>query len=117
MNQLFVSHVVNFEENVQNRFKEMYVFIAGILNNSEECISYGIPTFKINGKNCFHFAAYKKHIGVYPGAKGIELFSEKFSNFPQSKGTFQLPHSKEIPWEILKELVVWCKINCEKRSE
>ncbi|MCE8429122.1 MAG: DUF1801 domain-containing protein [Candidatus Methanoperedens sp.] len=39
-----------------------------------EAISYHMPTFKLNGKNLVHFAAFKNHIGFYPIPSGIEAF-------------------------------------------
>lgn len=46
--------------------------IRNTLPNTKECISWGMPTFK--GKhNIIHFAANKKHLGLYPGEKAIDI--------------------------------------------
>ena len=47
---------------------------------AEEAISYGMPTFKLNG-NLVHFAAYKNHIGFYPTPSGIEAFKNEISQY------------------------------------
>jgi uncharacterized protein YdhG (YjbR/CyaY superfamily) len=44
---------------------------------AEEAISYGIPTFKLNGKNLVHFAGWKNHIGFYPTPSGTKAFAKE----------------------------------------
>lgn len=69
-----------------------------------EKISYGMPTFYLNG-NLVHFAAFKKHIGFYPAPSGIENFKDKLEEYKTSKGTIQFPFDKEIPYELVSEIV------------
>jgi len=66
-----------------------------------------MPTYW-NGHNIIHFAAAKKHIGVYPGPEAVERFSTKLQGFHFSKGTIQLPYSKSLPNELISEIAVWC---------
>jgi uncharacterized protein YdhG (YjbR/CyaY superfamily) len=71
---------------------------------AEEKMSYGIPTVTLNG-NLVHYAAFKNHIGFYPGPKGIEMFQEKISEYKSSKGSIQFPISAPIPYLLIKEIV------------
>jgi uncharacterized protein YdhG (YjbR/CyaY superfamily) len=71
---------------------------------AEEAISYGIPTFKLNG-NLVHFAAYKRHIGFYPTASGIAAFKNDLASYRLSKGTVQFPLDRAIPFRIVKRIV------------
>ena len=72
----------------------------------EETISYGIPTFKLHG-NLVHYAAYKNHIGFYPGAAGIEIFKDKLARYKLSKGTVQFPIDEPIPFDLIREIVLF----------
>jgi len=45
--------------------------------DAEEAISWGMPTFRFHG-NLVHFAAYKNHIGFYPGSSAINAFHKGF---------------------------------------
>jgi uncharacterized protein YdhG (YjbR/CyaY superfamily) len=56
-----------------------------------ETISYQMPTFKLNGKNLVHFAAFKHHIGFYPTPSGIEQFKKELSPYKWSKGSIAIP--------------------------
>ena len=71
---------------------------------AEEAMTYGIPTFKLNG-NLVHFAAFKKHIGFYPTPTAIEKFSKELSEYNISKGTVRFPLDKPIPYSLIKEIV------------
>jgi len=54
---------------------------------AQETIAYGMPTFRLNG-NLVHFAAFKRHIGFYPGGpSAIVAFKKELSQYKQSKGT------------------------------
>lgn len=72
--------------------------------DAKEKISYGIPTFVLHG-NLVHFAAYKRHIGFYSGANGIEAFKNELAEYKWSKGAVQFPVDKQLPYELIKEIV------------
>ncbi len=70
-----------------------------------ETISYGIPTFDINGKHLVFFAAFKKHIGFFPTPSVIDNFKDELSEYKTSKGTIQFPLDKPIPFDLIKKIV------------
>ncbi len=73
----------------------------------EEKLSWGMPTFRLK-HNIIHFALAKQHIGLYPGAEAVAHFDAQLADFKHSKGTIQLPHKKELPLELVKEITAWC---------
>ncbi|MDZ4860382.1 MAG: DUF1801 domain-containing protein [Candidatus Hydrogenedentes bacterium] len=72
---------------------------------AEEAISYQIPTFKLNGKNLIHFAAFTNHIGLYPAPRGVDEFKEELSVYDGGKGTVQFPFDQPIPVELISRIV------------
>lgn len=72
--------------------------------DAKEKISYGMPTFFLNG-NLVHFAAQKNHIGFYPAPSGIEKFKEQLAGYKSSKGAVQFPYDKPIPYDLISEIV------------
>jgi uncharacterized protein YdhG (YjbR/CyaY superfamily) len=78
--------------------------IKTIAPKAEETISYGIPTFKLYG-NLIHFAAYKNHIGFYPGTSGIAEFLKEISKYKNSKGAVQFPLKEDLPIDLIKKIV------------
>jgi uncharacterized protein YdhG (YjbR/CyaY superfamily) len=72
---------------------------------SVEGISYGIPTFKMNGKNLVHFAGWKNHIGFYPAPSSMSTFSKELARYKAGKGSVQFPLDEPIPFELVKRIV------------
>lgn len=52
-----------------------------------------------------YFAAFKKHIGFYPGASGIAAFKDKLSGYKGAKGSVQFPMDKPLPYDLIREIV------------
>lgn len=109
-------YISGFPEDVQKKLTQVRKTIKDAAPAAEEKISYAIPTFTLNG-NLVHFAAFKNHIGFYPGPAGIEEFSEGLSTYKQAKGSVQFPLDKPIPLEIIKRIVKFrVKKNLEKKK-
>jgi uncharacterized protein YdhG (YjbR/CyaY superfamily) len=90
--------------------------VKTMVPDTEEVISYGLPTLKYKGKNLIHFAAFKDHMSVFPGGGPTELLKEKLKDFKTSKGTIQFTTENPIPEELLKEIILLCIESVEQRS-
>lgn len=97
-------YISSFPEEVQVILKDIRETIRETAPGAEEAISYGIPTFKLNG-NLVHFAAFKNHIGFYPAPSGIEAFRKEISRYQHSKGTVQFPIDEPIPFDMIRRIV------------
>lgn len=98
-------YIATFPNNVQIILQELRQAIKDAAPEAKEAISYQMPTYKLNG-NLVHFAAWKNHIGFYPGGpSAIEAFKKELSPFKQSKGTIQFPTDKPIPFDLVKKIV------------
>ena len=71
-----------------------------------EKISWQMPTFW-QRENLIHFAAFKKHIGLYPGGEATSIFAERLEGYKTSKGAIQLPLAKPIDYELITDIVRW----------
>ena len=71
---------------------------------AEEVISYNMPAFKWNGMLVW-YAAYKKHIGLYPRPSAIVAFKDELAEYKTSKGAIQFPIEKGIPTSLVKKIV------------
>jgi uncharacterized protein YdhG (YjbR/CyaY superfamily) len=106
-----------FPKDVQNLLKSVRQQIKKAAPKAEETINYQIPTFKLNG-NLVHFAAFKNHIGFYPGSKAIEIFSKDLKEYKTSKGAIQFPIDRRIPTSLIRKIVEHrVKINSAKNSK
>ena len=97
-------YIAAFPKEVQDILEKMRGTIRKSAPQAEEAISYGIPTFKLNG-NLVHFAAFKNHIGFYPTPSAIVAFKKELSLYRQAKGSVQFPIDQPIPFDLVKKIV------------
>lgn len=97
-------YLQDFPEDIQEQLQGIRHSIRKVAPEAVECINYGIPTFKFHG-NLVHFAAYKTHIGFYPGASGIAEFKKELAPYNTSKGTVQFHLDKDLPLELISDIV------------
>jgi len=110
-------YIETFPEDVQAILQKMRQTIKQVAPGAVEAISYQMPTFKLNGRNLVHFAAFKSHIGFYPIPSGIKAFKEELSPYKQGKGSVQFPLDKPIPYGLVERIVRYrVKENMEKKK-
>ena len=84
--------------------------------DAEESIGYGMPAYKYYGI-LLYFAAYKKHIGFYPGSSVLKAFTDELSEYKKAKGSIQFPLGKPLPLDLISAMVKFKVIeNREKRK-
>jgi uncharacterized protein YdhG (YjbR/CyaY superfamily) len=71
---------------------------------AEECISYGIPGFRLDGKLLVHFGAAARHCAFYAGTV-IEDFKRELAAYDTSKGTIRFPPDDPLPAALVRKLV------------
>jgi len=69
-----------------------------------EGISYGIPTFKVKGKDFAHLAAASKHLSFHPGDV-LGTFGAELAAFSTSKGTVRFTPERPIPDDLVRRIV------------
>ena len=94
-------------ESVQPFLIQVRDTIRAVLPEAQERISWSMPTYW-NKHNIIHFAAFKKHIGIYPGPKAIENFADRLTEYKTSKGAVQLSYSKPLPLDLIADIAKWC---------
>ena len=105
-------YILAQDEGIRNQLTIVRQVLISRLPSATEKISWSMPTYW-NGRNIIHFAAQKKHIGLYPGPKAVAFFSEKLdqAGLKYSKGSIQIPYSEELPVDLIAEIAEWCAKN------
>jgi uncharacterized protein YdhG (YjbR/CyaY superfamily) len=98
-------YIAGFPDDVQKILERIRMTISKAAPGAEETISYQIPTFTLEGDYLVYFAAYKKHIGLYPAPRGIEKFKKELSVYEGGKGTVRFPLDKPIPFDLISKIV------------
>ena len=93
-----------FPADVRRCLDDIREAIAATLPNATETISYGIPAFTIDGKKVVWFAAFKKHIGFYPGSAAIAKFLNQLAKYKTAKGSVQFPYGSDLPRTLVSKM-------------
>ena len=63
-----------------------------------------MPAFTLDG-DLIYFAAFKKHIGVFPPVRGDAKLSKQISRYRGEKGNLRFPLDEPIPYELITKVV------------
>ncbi len=85
--------------------EEMRRIIHRKVPNAQEAIGYQMPAFKL-GRTFIYFAAFKKHIGVYPPVTGDKSLIDATARFRNEKGNLAFPLDQSIPFELIGRVAV-----------
>ena len=94
-----------FPQNVQSILEKVRQIILKTAPEAEETITYGIPSFKLNGRSLVYFAAWKRHISLYPVPLGDEAFQKELSPNVGGKGTVRIRLDKPFPYDLVEKIV------------
>lgn len=104
------------DEKYQLRLRKIRKILQNALPDAEERISWSMPTYW-KGRNIIHFAASKKHLGIYPGDEATVAFAEELAEYDVSKGTIRIPYDRPLPEELIRRMAGWCFEKYAKYSE
>jgi uncharacterized protein YdhG (YjbR/CyaY superfamily) len=92
-------YIATFPPDIQEILQKIRATIARALPKAQEKISYRIPAFALDG-DVIYFAAFKKHIGVYPPVRDPKLKKE-LARYAGPKGNLQFPLAERIPYALI----------------
>lgn len=91
----------------QDALERLRRLIRSCVPEAEECISYGIPAFCLDGKPLVAYGASKTHCALYPMDPNVlTAHLEELSGFETSKGTIRFQPTAPLPDEIVRKLVL-----------
>ena len=69
-----------------------------------ETIGYQMPAFKVE-RIFFYFAAFKKHLGIYPPVSGDDALLRELAPYLGPKNNLKFPVDQPIPYELIRRVV------------
>ena len=97
-------YIAAFSPEVQAILEKIRLTIRQAAPEAEEKISYKMPTFTLDGA-LIYFAAFKKHIGIFPPVRGDEKLSKEIARYRGEKGNLKFPLDEPIPYALISRLV------------
>ena len=100
-------YVAALPERVAAIVERLRAVVHAAVPGAGERISYGMPTFVLDGLPLVHLAAWKKHIALYPlpstdGDAGLE---QAIAPYRGTRDTLRLSLGRPIPLELVGRVV------------
>ena len=79
--------------------------IKAAVPDATESISYGLPTFKLDGHWFVAFGVAKNHCSFYAGAAPLHALAGELAGYRLRKGTIHFPADRPLPAELVAKLI------------
>lgn len=96
-------------EEIKERLQKLRQLIVNAVPEASESIAYGLPAFKYKKKPLVYFGAFAHHIGLYATPTANESFHSELKGYKQGRGSIQFPNDKELPLDLIKEIILFKK--------
>ena len=106
-------YISQFPADVQSVLQGLRETIRRAAPDAEETISYMMPAFRQHGI-LVYFAAWEKHIGMYPPISGNKPLEKAIARYAGPKGNLQFPLDEPMPYDLIEKLV---KLRVKQDSE
>ena len=94
------------EEPKRSTLARLRKTIMAIVPEAEECISYGMPAFRLRGKIVAGFAAFKNHLSYLPHSGSvIPQLGEELEGYTSTKGSLHFPVDQPLPQALVRKLL------------
>src|SRR5215470_19937379 len=97
-------YISKFSDDVQAVLQKVRATIRHAAPEAKETISYMMPAFKQHGI-LVYFAAWKKHVGLYPPISGDKALEKAVAPYAGPKGNLQFPLDEPIPYDLIERIV------------
>ena len=103
--QTIDAYLASWDSEKRAALEKLREAIKGAAPKAVECISYGIPAFRLDGRILVYFAAATHHCSFYPGAQPIAAHKADLERYDTSKGTVRFPPGRPLPVALVRKLV------------
>ena len=84
---------------------QVRAIVKKAIPSAEETLSYGIPTYALDGKAVIFFAAWKNHFSIYPVSTPVaETLGDAIAPYRAAKGTLQFGYDAPLPAKLIERI-------------
>lgn len=99
-------YLAGLSDDKRAALERLRMIIRAAAPRAEECISYRLPAFRLDGKPLVAFGATAKHCAFYPmTGTTVEAHKEELKNYDTSKGTIRFQADNPLPATLVRKLV------------
>jgi uncharacterized protein YdhG (YjbR/CyaY superfamily) len=94
------------EEPKRSTLSQLRDTIVAIVPDAEQCISYGMPPFKVRGKTIAGFAAFKNHLSYLPHSGSvISKLGKETEGHTSTGGSLHFAIDEPLPKTLVEKLL------------
>lgn len=94
-------YIAGFPDDVQLMLREVRTVVNDAVPGGEEKIRYGMPAVMLGGRYAIHFAAWKKHLGIYPVPVLDDALEAELAPYRAAKDSVNFVYAKPIPYDLI----------------
>jgi len=100
------AYLEGLDEPKRSTLEQLRRTILEIVPDAEQCISYGLPAFRLHGKVVAGFAAFKNHLSYLPHSGSVlaEL-GDEISGYRSTNGSLHFPINSPLPKPLVENLL------------
>jgi uncharacterized protein YdhG (YjbR/CyaY superfamily) len=99
-------YLSGIEEPKRSTLEALRRTILELVPDAEQCISYGMPAFKIGGKAVAGFAAFKHHLSYLPHSGSVlPALGTAIDGYEGTKGSLHFPIDAPLPRDLVEQLI------------
>jgi uncharacterized protein YdhG (YjbR/CyaY superfamily) len=100
------TYLADLDEPKRTTLQQLRQDILEVVPNAEECISYGMPAFKVRGKTVAGFAAFKNHLSYLPHSGSVlPALSADIADYDGTKSSLHFTVDQPLPKDLVTKLV------------
>lgn len=100
------AYLAGVDEPGRSTLEALRASIRSVVPDAEECLSYGMPAFRVGGKVVAGFAAFKHHLAYLPhSGEVLAALGDELAGYEQTKGSLHFPVDEPLPDDLVRTLV------------
>jgi len=100
------AYLASLEEPSRSALEDLRRSILDVLPDAEQCISYGVPAFKVDGKTVAGFAAFKSHLSYLPHSGSVlAQLGDDLAGYESTKGALHFAADQPLPQALVSKLI------------
>lgn len=100
------AYLQTLDEPKRSTLTALRATLSAILPDAEQCICYGMPAFRVDGKVVAGFAAFKQHLSYLPHSGHVlEQLVDETAAYTQTSGSLHFPIDTPLPEPLVQQLV------------
>ena len=100
------AYLAGVEEPKRSTLEALRRSIRAVVPDADECLSYGMPAFRVGGKVVAGFAAFKNHLAYLPhSGEVLSGLGDRLTGFECTKGSLHFAVDEPLPDDLVRDLV------------